>query len=271
MRRRRLAFTGVLLAAAMAGAAITVGYGLHTGFDRAARQADLPDVIVRFDPERRSTVDRIVRRLPNLAAVSYRTHVGGAFLRGGSGSADNGAIELVSGRRGYAIVAGRDVDGRDGEAVVDRGVANDWGLRVGDTMVVGRLGPVRIVGIAVSPDNVAFPLSSVPHVYVSNAWIERFARLGPDQHFLVDEALVWANDPGAVDVLLQQARATRSTASSARCPTCRRAPIAPSSPTSRWDPRADRPRRAASRSSTAGAAAMRSSQGATSTADPTRR
>jgi putative ABC transport system permease protein len=45
-------------------------------------------------------------------------------------------------------------------------------------------------------------------VYVSNAWIERLARLGPEQHFVVNEALVWANDPGAVDVLLQQARAT---------------------------------------------------------------
>jgi hypothetical protein len=207
-RRAALAALGVLLAAAMAGAAITVGYGLHTGFDRAAEQADLPDVIVRFDPERRSTVDAIVRRLPNVAARSYRTEADHVFLAGGSGSARNGAVELVAGRRGYAIVAGRDVDGRAGEVVVDRGVANEWGLRVGDTLQVGRLGAVRIAGIAVAPDNVAFPLSSVPHVYVSNGWIERVARLRPDQHFLVDEALVWANDPGAVDVLLQQARAT---------------------------------------------------------------
>ena len=51
MRRGRLAFVGVLLAAAMAGAAVTVAYGLATGFDRAARQADLPDVIVTFRTE----------------------------------------------------------------------------------------------------------------------------------------------------------------------------------------------------------------------------
>jgi hypothetical protein len=44
-KRAALAALGVLLAAAMAGAAITVGYGLHTGFDRSARAADLPDVI----------------------------------------------------------------------------------------------------------------------------------------------------------------------------------------------------------------------------------
>jgi ABC-type antimicrobial peptide transport system permease subunit len=204
-RRAALAALGVVLAAAMAGAAITVGYGLHTGFDRSARAADLPDVIVRFDPERRARVDGIVRRLPNVEAVSYRSQVNRAFLAGGSGSSDNGAIELVGGRRGYAVVEGRDVDGHAGEVVVDRGVATEWGIRAGDDMQVGRLGRVRVAGIVVSPENVAFPLASVPHVYVADAWIRRLAG---GQEFAVNEALVWANDPGAVDVLLQQARAT---------------------------------------------------------------
>jgi hypothetical protein len=204
-RRAALAGLGVVLAAAMAGAAITVGYGLHTGFDRSARAADLPDVIVRFDPERRARIDGIVRRLPNVAAASYRSEVNGIFLAGGGGSAGNGAIELVSGRRGYAVVEGRDVDGRDGEIVVDRGVATEWGIGVGDDMRVGRLGRVRVAGIVVSPENVAYPLSSVPHVYVADAWIRRLAG---GHEFAVNEALIWANDPGAVDVLLQQARAT---------------------------------------------------------------
>jgi ABC-type antimicrobial peptide transport system permease subunit len=215
-RRAALAALGVLLAAAMAGAAITVGYGLRTGFDRAAREADLPDVIVRFNRDSRTRVDAIVRRLPNLAGVSYRTHVGRAFLRGGSGSSDNGAIELVDGRRGYAIVAGRDVDGRPGEVAIDRGVATEWGLRPGDSIEVGRLGSVRVAGIAVSPDNVAFPLSSVPHVYVAEAWVRRLAGLRPDEHFVVNKALIWANDPAAVDVLLQQARATSTGISNVR-------------------------------------------------------
>ena len=215
-RRAALAALGVLLAAAMAGAAITVGYGLRTGFDRAAREADLPDVIVRFNRDSRRRVDAIVRRLPNLAGVSYRTHVGRAFLRGGSGSSDNGAIELVDGRRGYAIVAGRDVDGRPGEVAIDRGVATEWGLRPGDSIEVGRLGSVRVAGIAVSPDNVAFPLSSVPHVYVAEAWVRRLAGLRPDEHFVVNKALIWANDPTAVDVLLQQARATSTGISNVR-------------------------------------------------------
>ncbi|MEA2322844.1 MAG: putative transport system permease protein [Solirubrobacteraceae bacterium] len=203
-RRAALAALGVLLAAAMAGAAVTVGYGLHTGFDRAAREADLPDVMVRFAPERRAQVDAIVRRLPNMAQRSYRTEVDRVFLGGGSGSSARGAVELVAGRRGYAVVEGRDVDGRAGEAVVDRGLAREWGLRVGDRIEVGRLGRVRVAGIAVSPDNVAYPLSAVPHVYVSRDWLRRIA--GSD--FRVNRALIWASDPGAVDVLLQQARAT---------------------------------------------------------------
>jgi predicted lysophospholipase L1 biosynthesis ABC-type transport system permease subunit len=207
-KRALLAALGVLLASAMAGAAITVGFSLHTGFDRAAREADLPDVIVRFRPERRNEVDAIVRRLPNLEARSYRTQVSRRRIAGGTGSSDRGAIELVEGRRGYAIVDGRDVDGRDGEVVIDRGVANEWGVAVGDRITAGFLGSVRVAGIAVAPDNVAFPLSSVPHVYVSNAWISRLARLRPNQHFVVNEALIWANDPAKVDVLLQQARAT---------------------------------------------------------------
>jgi predicted lysophospholipase L1 biosynthesis ABC-type transport system permease subunit len=215
-RRAVLAALGVVLAAAMAGAAITVGYALHTGFDRAAREADLPDVIVRFRPERRAAVDAIVRRLPNLAARSYRTQVSRRRIAGGSGASDNGAIELVEGRRGYAIVDGRDVDGRAGEVVVDRGVANEWGIDVGDRITAGFLGRVRVAGIAVAPDNVAFPLSSVPHVYVSNAWIARLARLRADQHFVVNEALIWAHDPAAVDVLLQQARATSTGISNVR-------------------------------------------------------
>jgi FtsX-like permease family len=204
-RARPLAALGVFLAAAMAGAAVAVGFGLHTGFDRAAARADLPDVLVRFDADRRSEVDGVIRRLPNLQARAYRFEVGGVGLAGGSGTSGRGAVTFVEPRRrGYAVVAGRDVDGRPNEALVDRGVARAWGLDVGDPISVGRLGSLRIAGIAVSPDNVAFPLASVPRVYVDERWVEREA----GGRFPVNRALVWANDPAAVDVLLQQARAT---------------------------------------------------------------
>jgi predicted lysophospholipase L1 biosynthesis ABC-type transport system permease subunit len=205
VKRARLAFAGVLLAGAMAGAAVTVAYGLATGFDRAARQADLPDVIVRFRSESRADIDRIVRALPNVADRAYRLEATGVSVGSAGGSSDEGSVELVdAGRRGYAIVAGRDVDGRPNEVVVERGVANRWHLRVGDDVQVGPLGTLRIAGIAVSPDNVAFPLASAPRMYVSRAWIEREAQV----RLPVDQALIWAADPARVDVLLQQARAT---------------------------------------------------------------
>jgi hypothetical protein len=205
VRRARLAFVGVLLAAAMAGAAVTVAYSLATGFDRAARAADLPDVIVRFRGEDEQEIDRIVGALPNVAGRAYRLEVNGVGIESAGGSSEQGAVELVDGhRRGYAIVAGRDVDGRPNEAVIERGVANAWHVGVGDEIQVGRLGTLRVAGIAVSPDNVAFPLASAPRVYVSRAWLEREnGRTLP-----VDQALIWAVDPHRVDVLLQQARAT---------------------------------------------------------------
>jgi hypothetical protein len=205
VRRGRLAFVGVLLAAAMAGAAVTVAYGLATGFDRAAREADLPDVIVRFRAESRAEIDRIVAALPNVAARSYRLEVTGVGVGAGDGSSEKGSVALVDpGRRGYAIVAGRDVGGRPNEVVIERGVANAWHVGVGDDVTVGRLGALRVAGIAVAPDNVAFPLASAPRMYVSRTWLEREA----GQRFPVDQALIWAADPDRVDVLLQQARAT---------------------------------------------------------------
>ena len=205
MRRARLAFAGVLLAAAMAGAAVTVAYGLATGFDRAARQADLPDVIVRFRPQSRADIDRIVSALPNVAARSYRFEATGVSMGSDGGSSDGGSVEVVDdGRRGYAIVDGRDVDGRPNEVVVERGVANEWHVHVGDQVQVGRLGTLRVAGIAVAPDNVAFPLASAPRMYVSGRWLQ-----GESERALpVSQALIWAANPARVDVLLQQARAT---------------------------------------------------------------
>jgi hypothetical protein len=114
-------------------------------------------------------------------------------------------VALVDpGRRGYAIVGGRDVSGRPNEVVIERGVANAWHVGVGDDVQVGRLGSLRVVGIAVAPDNVAFPLASAPRMYIARAWLEREAQ----RRFGVDQALIWAADPDRVDVLLQQARAT---------------------------------------------------------------
>ncbi len=198
-RRSLLAGAGVLLAATMLGTAVTVSWSLATGFDRSAKAADLPDVIARFDRERVGEIDAKLRALPNVEATSYRTEITRVRLSGGTGSTRRGVVQVVGpGRRGYAIVDGRDARGDD-DVVVERGVARAWHLSVGDTLSFGRFGTARVSGIAVSPDNVAFPLATTARVYVA---AQNGLRRGTNM------ALVWTHDPRRVDVTLQQARAT---------------------------------------------------------------
>ena len=195
--RTLLAALGVLAAALVVGTATTVGFGLATGFDRAADQADLPDVIARFDDERTDTLDERVGALPNLAGRSYRYEINNVDLGTSEHSTESGAVHLLlGGRRGYLITEGRDVRGDPSEVVIEQGLAREWELEVGETLDVGRLGPTRIVGIAVSPDNVAYPLARAARVYVS----------GRDFDAPANVALLWLNDRSKADVTLTQAR-----------------------------------------------------------------
>jgi putative ABC transport system permease protein len=200
--RSMLAALGIAAAAAMLGAAVTVGYGLHTGFDRAADRADLPDVIARFNDQPQERVDSRLRTLPNLQARSYRLEFTGVPLEANGNVSRNGVVHVIGpGRRGYAIVAGHDLRA-PGDVVVERGVAQRWHIRVGEPIDIGR-GRLRVVGVAVSPDNVAYPLAKGPRVYV-----ERRA-LRPEfaAHPRVNLALIWLNDPSLLDQTLTQARA----------------------------------------------------------------
>ncbi|HEX8067692.1 MAG TPA: hypothetical protein VF520_14325, partial [Thermoleophilaceae bacterium] len=198
--RTALAAVGVFAAALVVGTAATVGFSLATGFDRAARQADLADVIARFDDEPRETVDERVRALPNLAERSYRYEVENVELRAGRQSTRKGLMHVVlGGRRGYAITAGRDLRGPH-EVVVERGLAREWDLAPGDRLVAWRHYGLRVVGVAIEPDNVAFPLTVTPRVYVS----ERDWDRAPPANL----ALLWLADPGRADITLSQARAS---------------------------------------------------------------
>jgi len=193
--RTLLAAAGVLAASLVVGTATTVGYGLATGFDRAAAQADLPDVIARFDAEPLRTLDARVRALPNLAARSYRAEQTNVWLAARGHFTYHGALQFVlGGRRGYQVLAGRDVE-RRGELVAEQGLAREWGLRVGDAVSVGD-STRRLVGIATSPDNVAYPLAGAARVYA----------LDPDRDASPNIALLWLNDPAKADVTLTQAR-----------------------------------------------------------------
>jgi ABC-type antimicrobial peptide transport system permease subunit len=186
----------------MLTAALTVSDSLGFGFDRAAHAANLPDVIVRFFPQPADRVAQRIAALPDVASYTARQELTGIGLETANDVADNGVVEIVGpGRRGYAIVSGRDVSQRAGEVVVERGLAASWHLKLGDTLDVGGLGTRRIVGFSESPDNVSYPLST-PRVYVSAT------ALGVPPDPRVNLADIWLRDPANLDEVLVQARAT---------------------------------------------------------------
>jgi ABC-type antimicrobial peptide transport system permease subunit len=203
--RTALAALGIAAAGAMAGAALTVSVGLATGFDRSAERADLPDVIARFDNARTPAfVDRRVRALPDIAARSFRFELNNVHLSGNGHRTGQGSLEvLVAGkRRGYTVVTGRDVsDRRGGEVVIERGLADQFGLGVGDKLHIGQL-TVHVVGIGVGPDNVAFPLARAARVYIPSRPLEQRFGAAP-----VNVAELWLHDPSKLDEVLTQARA----------------------------------------------------------------
>jgi ABC-type lipoprotein release transport system permease subunit len=187
-------------------AALVVSDSLGFGFDRAAKAAHLPDIIVRFNPQSSSRVAQRISALPDIAAYSLRQEVTSVNLQAGDQFAGNGDVEVVgAGPHGYAIVAGRDLSDRFGEVVVEKGLADAWGLKLGGTLSIDGLGPQRIVGFSESPDNVSYPLA-VPRVYVSAAAIA--SRFGTQSNPQVNLAEIWLRDPANLNEVLVQARAT---------------------------------------------------------------
>ncbi len=199
---------GIALAAAMLSAAVVVGYGLGTGFDRAARVAGLPDVIVRFDPQSELTVARRIRALPDVARYSLRfevTNVGIGFDGRQRGDAVAEVLNAPGRLRGYAVVAGRNLADRGAEVLVERAFASAWGIRPGDTLYVGGVGPERVVGLAESPDDVGFPLAK-PRIYLSRPALD--AQFGRERDPQVNLAEIWLRNPFYLNEVLVQARFT---------------------------------------------------------------
>ena len=201
--RALLNAAGIVLVGAMLAVATSVSYGLLTGFDRSAAAADLPDVIVRFDEQPESAVRERISALPDLATFSLRDETEGVPLRSGHDSVDNAVVEAVGrGRRGYSIVAGHDVSGRG--LVLEAGLAESWGIGVGDRVRIDGSPLLPVVGLARSPDNVAYPLAA-PHVYLPLAAYRRAVRGAGKE---VDYAQIWLRDPSQLDAVLVQARVT---------------------------------------------------------------
>jgi ABC-type lipoprotein release transport system permease subunit len=201
--RSLLSGVGIVLVATMLAVAATVSYGLLTGFDRSAAEADLPDVLVSFDSQSAHSVRERLAALPDLETFSLREQLTSVPVRAGRESADNGVVEVVGpGRRGYAIVAGHDVS-RGGGVVIEAGLATDWGLGVGDRIRVYDSPPLPIVGLARAPSNVAYPLAA-PHIYVSLAAFRAATRQRSPRQ--VNLAQIWLKDPSQLDAVLVQAR-----------------------------------------------------------------
>ncbi len=198
---------GIALAAAMLAVAATVAYGLHTGFSRSARAADLPDIIARFDTVPAAEVAARIRALPDVRAYSLREQYTGVDFASGSHEATNGIVEALGpGPRGYAVVAGRDVTSTGGGVVLEAGVARAWGLGVGRDIIVAGLGRLPIVGLARAPDNVAFPLAA-PRLFVSQATAGS-PGYGSAEERGANVAEIWLRDPSELDAVLVQARTT---------------------------------------------------------------
>ena len=203
--RTALSARGVFAASLVLGVVTTAAYSLATGFERTAERADFPSVIARFADEDRSTIDARVRRLPNLRSRAYRTEFTRVPLAARGRRMDEGVVQAVDGApRGYAVVAGRDLAARGDEVVIEAGLAREWGLQPGDRIAVGRLGPLRVAGVALSPDNVAYPLARTARVYISRRGLMR--RFGVSD-LRVNAVLLWAADETRTDVLLSQAPA----------------------------------------------------------------
>jgi len=210
LRRKRTILTavGIALAAAMLSAAVVVSDGLGRGFDRAARAADLSDVIVRFDAQPISRVLQRIRALPDIAGYATRfeqTNVG-IDAAGHSHHREDAVAEVIvpGARRGYAVVAGHDLPADGSGALVEQAFAQAWHLQVGSGFDVDGLGPQRVVGLVQAPDNVGYPLAK-PRFYVSETAVDR--RFGIRQP-TANYAEIWLRDPGRLNEVLVQARAS---------------------------------------------------------------
>ena len=216
-----LALLGVVAAAAMVGASVTIAATLNGGFDRTAQRAELPDVLATFNPLPRARVAHVITQLANVGGAAYVLQHGGVNMYatsptstthglngfGGYTSNYNDHTKLFGvnpGRHGYVLVAGHDIDGR-GQAVVEAGLARAWHLQIGQriTVQLAQREELRIVGIAVPPDIVAFPLTKGPRVYTSYEDARQILGVAPGYVNGVD---LWLADPRLVDVTLAQAR-----------------------------------------------------------------
>ncbi len=200
----------------MVGAAVTLGSALSTGFDRAQRAADAPDITARFDVIDREDAAARLSGLANVRSTSFRLvvrHVNMGARKDGTpeprfGEAEINGLQADGSSQGLALVSGRALSGAPDEAVIERGLAEEWDLGPGDRIGMETqrgLWLGTIVGISVEPDIVAFPLASEPRMYVDYDEVrERFPSYGEGQP--VNAAYLRLANPDRLAETLVQAR-----------------------------------------------------------------
>ena len=166
---------GLFFAGAILGSAVTTREALGGGLERAQRAARTADIVAHFDPVALETLRPRLEAIANVADWSPRITVRPVDIatRRADGPRRTGTAEanglLLDRPGGLLIVAGRGLSGREDEVVVERGLFTAWHLRLGQGLRVrGRSGPlfVRIVGVSIEPDALAFPLTSRPRIYL---------------------------------------------------------------------------------------------------------
>ena len=90
--------------------------------------------------------------------------------------------------------------------MIERGLAREWDLMPGDRLAVEGFGDLRVAGVALSPDNVAYPLARAARVYVGEQEVRDAFHF--TQEIRPDIALLWLHDPARADITLAQARVT---------------------------------------------------------------
>ncbi len=217
-RRRRAITTGlgVTLAAAMLAAAVVISYGLGTGFTRAARTAGLPTIIIRFDGQRESLVEKRILALPDVARYSLRYEVTEARFSFHGHRTHVGVAEVLNQpgpRVGYDVVAGENLPARGRDVLVEKGLSDSWGIKLGDLLRVPGIGPDKVVGIAEGPDDVGYPLAA-PRIYLSRPALDAEFHNGANARGpgandpTVNLADIYLRNPRYVNEVLAQARAT---------------------------------------------------------------
>jgi ABC-type antimicrobial peptide transport system permease subunit len=207
MRRRRvlLSAVGIALAAAMLSAAIVIAEGLGRGFTRAARTAQMGDLIVRFDPVPAREASQRIRALPDVAGFALRMEIRNVPISYAGHETPGGVGEILSPRvrQGYAVVAGHNLGRRQRGVLIEPGLASAWHIHLGARISLGVAGTQRVVGLVEGPDDVGFPLGAA-RFYIRRSTLEvpgRRYRSPP-----VDFAEVWLRNPRYVDEVLVQAR-----------------------------------------------------------------